>query len=355
MQYVPDMQTLQPAIISPYQSQQVIYTYPNNILFYNQRASTNMVYRNSAPPELVSDSDRESQKSKKKKQKPSKKVLVVCLPEGLQTIDSVTARFSKYGEIVLVRVLKPGKVLPYDLKLMLPKVHDLGRNICAVIEFEQAISARKSVDFEKNNGLRLAVLQNGIDVALYGNTLASQATSSISEGKSNTHESGIDLEAETIMKNPTKERSNSVTHWPKKDSRIHKDSVGSDRSKENSNPIKYNPKAASFVPRKSISEGMVLNQTIHDTVNGRCITSLAVNLKPYEPPAKNRITKKLDLTKTRYSAPCVEMPVFNKYDREFMLSLKESRVSLQLPMELPNIPELLPTAMQPLMNMGKRR
>lgn len=155
MQYVPDMQTLQPAIISPYQSQQVIYTYPNNVLFYNQRASIpDMVYRNSAPPELVSDSDRDSQKSKKKKQKPSKKVLVVCLPEGLQTIDSVTARFSKYGEIVLVRVLKPGKVLPYDLKLMLPKVHDLGRNICAVIEFEQAISARKSVDFEKNNGLR---------------------------------------------------------------------------------------------------------------------------------------------------------------------------------------------------------
>lgn len=370
MQYAPDMRTsLQPAIISPYQSQQIIYTYPNNQYFaqpiyFGGPGRPTVLHRQSAPAEMIhipDTSDKDSNKSKKKKQKPSKKVLVICLPEGLQTLDSVTQRFAKYGEIVLVRVLKPGKVLPFDLKLMLPKVHDLGRNICAVIEFEQAVSAKRSVETEKNNGLRLAVLQNGIDVALYGST--SEATSSTSEEKSN-HESGIDFSITSAESNSDnmsdkeakKERSNSVSHWPAKSERSHKDSNCSDRSKENANPIKYNPKAASFVPRNSISEGMpILGQITHDTINGRCITSLAVNLKPFELPKKHRNTKKLDLTKTRHEAPSMQQPKPVRYGRDFLFALKENRASLQLPNELPNIPELLPTAKQPLMSMGKRR
>lgn len=63
---------------------------------------------------------------KQKPQKPVKKVIVINLPSDMQTIESVTSRFHQYGEILLVRVLKPGKILPFDLKQFASKIHDLG-------------------------------------------------------------------------------------------------------------------------------------------------------------------------------------------------------------------------------------
>lgn len=132
-------------------------------------------------------------KTKKPKPvKPVKKVIAINLPEHLQTIENVTHMCQQYGEILLVRVLKPGKVMPFDLKLYANKIADLGTTVCAIIEFEQASSAKLAVEKETENKLRLALLQAGADVALYGAPQGSTANSVNSSN--NTHEeSGIEL------------------------------------------------------------------------------------------------------------------------------------------------------------------
>lgn len=104
---------------------------------------------------------------KSKPAKPCKKVICVDLPEDLQSIETVTNRFQQYGEILLVRVLKPGKVMPFDLKVYSGKIHDLGQTVCAIIEFETPLAASSAVQKEVGN-LRLAALQQGAHVALYG-------------------------------------------------------------------------------------------------------------------------------------------------------------------------------------------
>lgn len=104
---------------------------------------------------------------KSKPAKPCKKVICVDLPEDLQSIETVTNRFQQYGEILLVRVLKPGKVMPFDLKVYSGKIHDLGQTVCAIIEFETPLAASNAVQKEVGN-LRLAALQQGAHVALYG-------------------------------------------------------------------------------------------------------------------------------------------------------------------------------------------
>lgn len=104
---------------------------------------------------------------KTKPAKPCKKVICVDLPEDLQSIETVTNRFQQYGEILLVRVLKPGKVMPFDLKVYSGKIHDLGQTVCAIVEFETPLAASNAVQKEQEN-LRLAALQQGAHVALYG-------------------------------------------------------------------------------------------------------------------------------------------------------------------------------------------
>lgn len=61
------------------------------------------------------------------KMKPYKRVLAINLPENAQTIDTVTAIFHPYGDVTLVRVLKKGKPLPFDVKSYTAK---LGYEIC---------------------------------------------------------------------------------------------------------------------------------------------------------------------------------------------------------------------------------
>ena len=54
---------------------------------------------------------------KQKPAKPVKKVIAIDLPEELSTIDTVTNALSQHGEILSVRVIKPGKIMPFDLKM----------------------------------------------------------------------------------------------------------------------------------------------------------------------------------------------------------------------------------------------
>jgi hypothetical protein len=162
-----------------------------------------------------------------------------------------------------------------------------------------------------------------------------------------------------------------------------------------------NVKAAEFVPRKP-KEGN--GPTVQNTGNGRVLTSLAVRLTPSSKGAMHRNTKKLDLTgrrhtltveqmkamkmntaqpkvfvngepaiftkpekQTRASSPSASsdssnnsssssdqsgscQPRLHKYSRDYLLSLRETRKALQLPKQLPNIPELIPTSKTPVLS-----
>jgi hypothetical protein len=67
-------------------------------------------------PSVNSTQQNTNSSRRQHKAKPSKRVIAVDLPSNLQTIESVTTIFYPYGEVLLVRVLRPKKQLPFDLK-----------------------------------------------------------------------------------------------------------------------------------------------------------------------------------------------------------------------------------------------
>jgi hypothetical protein len=105
------------------------------------------------------------------KAKPYKRVLAINLPADLQTIDAVTAVFHPYGDVTLVRVLKPGKQLPFDTKQYASKIPELGTVPCALVDFETARAAKFAVHVLRQRaeevGFRLALLKPGIEEKLY--------------------------------------------------------------------------------------------------------------------------------------------------------------------------------------------
>jgi hypothetical protein len=111
------------------------------------------------------------QQRRVQKAKPVKRVIAVNLPEDLQTIESVTSTFYPYGEILLARVLRPNKQLPFDLKQFQAKIPDLGRSVCAIIEFESAQAAKFAVETLKFRTqelkFRLALLEPGVSHNLF--------------------------------------------------------------------------------------------------------------------------------------------------------------------------------------------
>lgn len=95
---------------------------------------------------------------------PSRTVVVVNLTMELPTIENVAELFSKYGEIVLVRILRPGKSIPADVKKHVSKHPEIGSVTCAIIEFEHHDSAKSSVLMNNNindnwrEGMRVVLL-----------------------------------------------------------------------------------------------------------------------------------------------------------------------------------------------------
>lgn len=74
--------------------------------------------------------------------------------------------FGTYGPIASVRVLKPGKDLPADLKKLSGRYMQLGREECAIVEFEEveaAVKAHEAVGSDKGSGSPL-----GLKVVLIG-------------------------------------------------------------------------------------------------------------------------------------------------------------------------------------------
>jgi len=105
------------------------------------------------------------------KAKPYKRVIAINLPVELQSIDTVTSVFHPYGDVTLVRVLKPGKALPFDTKQYAAKIPELGTVACALVDFETARAAKFAVHVLRQRadevGFRLAILKPGVEEKLY--------------------------------------------------------------------------------------------------------------------------------------------------------------------------------------------
>jgi len=76
---------------------------------------------------------------------PSRTVVVLNLPMDRPTIEGVAEIFRACGEIVLVRILRPGNPVPADIKQYVAKHPEMTTKVCALVEFERTEFAQKAV------------------------------------------------------------------------------------------------------------------------------------------------------------------------------------------------------------------
>lgn len=76
---------------------------------------------------------------------PSRTVIAMHLPHDKPTIESVAELFSCYGEIALVRILRPGNPVPADVRNFIAKRPELDGVVCALVEFVHAECAERAV------------------------------------------------------------------------------------------------------------------------------------------------------------------------------------------------------------------
>merc|ERR1711997_1187688 len=76
---------------------------------------------------------------------PSRTVVALNLPLERPTIEAVAEIFSICGDIVLVRILRPGNPIPTDIKPFANKHPEMTAKVCALVEFERTEYALKAV------------------------------------------------------------------------------------------------------------------------------------------------------------------------------------------------------------------
>jgi len=122
-------------------------------------------------------------------------VVAIRVPAEFDSVDQITTMFREYGDIGLVRLLRPGKEVPSDLRNYATQVPDIGDSLCAVVDFESSEAALKAVRELKEGfcetGMRLALLGPRMRRTLYRQDrlaaqgkLGSDDGSSISDDKS---------------------------------------------------------------------------------------------------------------------------------------------------------------------------
>lgn len=76
---------------------------------------------------------------------PSRTVVAAHLPPDRPTIEGVADLFSSFGDIALVRILRPGNPVPSDARSFLAKHPELSGVVCALVEFATTESAQKAL------------------------------------------------------------------------------------------------------------------------------------------------------------------------------------------------------------------
>ena len=94
---------------------------------------------------------------------PSRTVVAVNLTRENPTIEGVAELFAGCGEIALIRILRPGKVVPQDVKKHLNRHPEIGTTVCAVVEFEDHQAAKKACEVltdkdDWRKGMRVVLL-----------------------------------------------------------------------------------------------------------------------------------------------------------------------------------------------------
>jgi len=91
---------------------------------------------------------------------PSKTVVASNFPMSSPTIKDVVNMFSQYGEIVQVRILRPGNPTSGDVKRYLASNSHLEGRVCAFVEFESYDLAQKAVtEISEKNHYNLEVYE----------------------------------------------------------------------------------------------------------------------------------------------------------------------------------------------------
>lgn len=76
---------------------------------------------------------------------PSRTVVVLNIPIERPTIEGVAEIFNKMGEVILVRILRPGNPVPADIKQYVAKHPEMTTKVCALVEYERTEYAQKAV------------------------------------------------------------------------------------------------------------------------------------------------------------------------------------------------------------------
>lgn len=122
---------------------------------------------------------------------PSRTVVVLNLPMDRPTIEGVAEIFTVCGEIVLIRILRPGNPIPADIKQYVAKHPEMTAKVCALVEFERTEFAQKAVrelsdieDEEKMKVMELTAtpLKNG-NKKVEARKLAEKAAAAAAMGK----------------------------------------------------------------------------------------------------------------------------------------------------------------------------
>ena len=88
---------------------------------------------------------------------PGRTVVVTGLENA--SMENVSEIFSKCGEIELIRIVRPGKTIPADLKSYFSKHPELETEACAVVAFEtMAAAARACSEMSKEGGMKVVEL-----------------------------------------------------------------------------------------------------------------------------------------------------------------------------------------------------
>merc|ERR1712008_247576 len=91
---------------------------------------------------------------------PSRTVVALNLPIERPTIEAVAELFKVCGELVLVRILRPGNPIPADVKPFSNKRPEMTDKVCALVEFEKTEFAHNAVnDLSKEGGEGMKVME----------------------------------------------------------------------------------------------------------------------------------------------------------------------------------------------------
>jgi hypothetical protein len=122
----------------------------------------------------------------------SRSLLIRSLPDRLASIECLMSIFYQFGDITSVRVLRPGKEIPHDLRDGLGKL--ILTDIAAVVEFETTESAANAFHrFSINNEIAFDNVPYELNVSLMGTGMEEELDSGCGSSSSGDESSGNDL------------------------------------------------------------------------------------------------------------------------------------------------------------------